>query len=85
MKPILIGLALALLAGAAGMRVALAQGDFPAKPVRIVVAFPAGGSNDMVARLLGQKISENIHQPVVGDSACQRTPVFKKIAELILT
>ena len=68
MKPILIGLALALLAGAAGMRVALAQGDFPAKPVRIVVAFPAGGSNDMVARLLGQKISENIHQPVVVDN-----------------
>ena len=36
---------------------ALAQ-TYPERPVRIIVPYPAGGSNDVVARLLGQKLSE---------------------------
>jgi len=42
----------------------LAQG-YPAKPVRLIVPFPAGGATDVVARLLGQKLSEAWGQPVV--------------------
>jgi tripartite-type tricarboxylate transporter receptor subunit TctC len=39
--------------------------DFPVKPIRIVVPLPPGGSNDVLARLLGQKMSESFGQPVV--------------------
>ena len=46
-----------------------AQGDaaatYPNKPIRLVVGFAAGGGNDLFARLVGQKLSENIGQPVV--------------------
>lgn len=42
-----------------------AAGTFPDHPVRIIVPFPAGGSNDVVARLLAQKLSEQWGQSVV--------------------
>ncbi|MFY9184732.1 MAG: tripartite tricarboxylate transporter substrate binding protein [Limnohabitans sp.] len=45
-------------------QVALAQ-DFPSKPIRIIVPLPPGGSNDVLARLLAQKMSESFGQPVV--------------------
>jgi tripartite-type tricarboxylate transporter receptor subunit TctC len=43
---------------------AVAQ-DFPSKPIRIIVPLPPGGSNDVLARLLGQKMSESFGQPVI--------------------
>ena len=43
---------------------ALAQGDYPSRPIKIVVAFGAGGGSDTLARLLGQKMSESFKQPV---------------------
>ena len=39
--------------------------SYPAKPIRFVVPYPAGGPLDTVARLLGQKVSESVKQPVV--------------------
>ena len=48
---------------------AWAQGDaaasYPNRPIRVIVGFAAGGGNDLFARLVGQKLSENIGQPVV--------------------
>lgn len=38
---------------------------WPARPVRIVVPYPAGGSSDVVARLLSQQLQESLGQPVV--------------------
>jgi tripartite-type tricarboxylate transporter receptor subunit TctC len=41
---------------------------YPAKPIRFVVPYPAGGPLDTVARLLGQKVSESTKQPVIVDN-----------------
>lgn len=47
-----------------GSSAALAQA-YPNKPIRIVVPFPASGTSDVLARLIGQKMSEKLGQPVV--------------------
>lgn len=54
-----------LVLGSAG---AVAQAGYPDKPVKVVVAIPAGGSVDMVARLVGQMLSEELGQPFVVDN-----------------
>ena len=59
MARIFSGLVAAFLCG-----VVFAQ-SFPSKPIRIVVPFPAGGTTDIVARLVGQRMSEQVGQPVL--------------------
>lgn len=42
--------------------------DYPSKPVRFVVGYPAGGSNDTVARIVAQKLTDSWGQNVVVDN-----------------
>ena len=43
----------------------LAQDAYPSKPVKIIVAYPAGGANDIVARAIGQELAQDLGQAVV--------------------
>ena len=56
---------LAALCALAALMPAAGSAAFPEKPVRIVVPFPAGGATDVVARTLGQRLSQMWGQPVV--------------------
>jgi tripartite-type tricarboxylate transporter receptor subunit TctC len=59
---ILLSLLLALFSG-----LSLAQA-YPSKPVRLIIPFPPGGSNDVVGRAIGQQLAERLGQGVVIDN-----------------
>jgi tripartite-type tricarboxylate transporter receptor subunit TctC len=42
--------------------------DYPSKPIRLVVPFPPGGPNDIIGRVLGQKMQELLGQLVIIDN-----------------
>src|SRR5882724_8349036 len=57
-----------LAAGAAALRLASSEGwaqAYPTRPVRIIVVVAAGGGNDIVARLIGQFLSERLGQSFI--------------------
>ena len=47
---------------------AIAADEFPSKPIRLIVPFPPGGPNDIIARVVGQRMSEIVRQPVIIDN-----------------
>jgi len=65
----LIGRYLGLTAlAASAITFASAQEDpakYPTRPIHIIVGFAAGGGNDIIARIFGQKLSESLGQPVI--------------------
>ena len=63
-RTILGALALSVVL-ALGPNPASAQADFPNKPIRVVIPFGAGGGNDLFARVVGQKFTDLIGQPIV--------------------
>ena len=54
-----LGAGLALAVGTAGAQ------DFPNRPIKMVIAFPAGGPTDFVGRILSDKLKEILGQPVL--------------------
>ncbi len=46
----------------------LAQPDYPAKPISVIVSYPPGGDTDAIARLFADKLSQRLKQPVVIDN-----------------
>jgi tripartite-type tricarboxylate transporter receptor subunit TctC len=65
LRSLLLGLS-ALIAGLLALAVpAMAQSDYPNRPVRLIIPFPPGGSNDVVGRLVGTQLSEKLGKQVV--------------------
>jgi tripartite-type tricarboxylate transporter receptor subunit TctC len=62
-----VALAVALLLGPMTCLQTQAQ-SYPAKPIRLIVPFPPGGSTDILGRTLGQKLTEAWGQPVIIDN-----------------
>ncbi len=60
-------IALAMLLGSASVTAAQIT-PYPARPIRFVVPFPAGGPLDLVARSIGQELSRSWGQPVIVDN-----------------
>ena len=63
----IFGLILSAIAAAAMPASAIAQ-TYPDRPVKLIVPFPPGGSNDVVARIIGAQLSERLGQTVVIDN-----------------
>ncbi|MDB5795970.1 MAG: tripartite tricarboxylate transporter substrate binding protein [Noviherbaspirillum sp.] len=54
-----------LMTGAHALALAQGAASFPNKPINIIVPFPAGGTADVLPRIVGQKLSEKWGQPVI--------------------
>jgi tripartite-type tricarboxylate transporter receptor subunit TctC len=54
--------------GLGAMALPIQAQTFPSKPVKFIVTYPAGGSSDLMARIMGQRLSEVWGQPVIIDS-----------------
>ena len=63
--PVLLAAALAL---AAPLAPAAAQTDYPNRPVRLIIPFPPGGSNDVVGRVIAQHLGEALGKQVIVDN-----------------
>jgi tripartite-type tricarboxylate transporter receptor subunit TctC len=63
-KSIASGLALAIGFAMTVPAAALAQ-DYPSKPIHLVVGYTPGGTTDIIARIIGARLSETLHQPVI--------------------
>src|SRR5436309_10563057 len=64
----LLGALLAAVVLAVHAPDALAQAKYPSRPSRLLIPFAPGGGVDVVARIVGQKISEAIGQPILIES-----------------
>jgi tripartite-type tricarboxylate transporter receptor subunit TctC len=67
MKTIAAAVVMALAAGSAGAQ------QYPSKAIRMVVCFAPGGGTDLVARIIGQKMTESWGQPVLVDNRAGAT------------
>jgi tripartite-type tricarboxylate transporter receptor subunit TctC len=64
----IIRLAIIVLLSALAMAPARAQETYPTRPIRIIVPFPAGGPSDVLTRMMGERMSADLGQPIVVDN-----------------
>ena len=64
-RQVLATIAQAAIFFVASVSPALAQSDYPSKPVKIIVPFPAGGTSDVMGRLVAEELTKLLKQPFV--------------------
>ncbi|HEV2008224.1 MAG TPA: tripartite tricarboxylate transporter substrate binding protein [Burkholderiales bacterium] len=64
----MLAIAGGLVGNMAGNLAAGAAHDYPIKPLRLIVPFPPGGGNDILARSVGQRLSEIVGQQIIVDN-----------------
>jgi tripartite-type tricarboxylate transporter receptor subunit TctC len=65
---VLLVIGYVLAAGAACAQTAAPAAGYPSRPVRLVVPFSPGGTNDILGRIIGEKLGEHLGQPLVVDN-----------------
>src|ERR1700738_182379 len=58
-------LAISLLAAGACCSLAVAQSSFPTRPIKFLVPYPGGGTNDVLARIVGDRLQAKWGQPII--------------------
>ena len=69
------------MACAAGLPVTAAAQAFPAKPVRVIVGYAAGGGNDVIMRIVAQKLGDNLGQPVIIENKPGAASIVKRLQD----
>ncbi len=64
---VVIGI-VAVPCGITAVRAAMPPASYPVRPIRLVVPFAPGGTNDVLARIVGDKLGERLGQPLVTDN-----------------
>jgi tripartite-type tricarboxylate transporter receptor subunit TctC len=67
-KSFIAAMSLTLIASHGEAQTSSAVQDYPVKPVRLVIPFPAGGGADIFGRLIGRKLQDNLGQTFVADN-----------------
>lgn len=67
-RAVAVMMAAAALVASLGAAPAVAQGDYPSRPITLVIPFPPGGSADTIGRLISKRLSDKLGQPVVIDN-----------------
>ena len=67
-RSVLLGAAAAMGAAGAGARPAGAQAAYPTRPIRMIVPWPPGQATDLIGRVVGQRVSEQMGQPIVPEN-----------------
>ena len=76
-----VAAAVALVTGTiAWQEPAQAQEKYPVRPIRLIVPFAAGGASDIVARVIGQSLSEKVGQPVIVENRPGATGAIGSLA-----
>lgn len=60
----------------AGVSIAASAQTYPARPIKLIVPYAAGGTTDILGRMIGQKLQESMGQPVVIENKPGAAPTW---------